>query len=144
MKFAQNSCLKFSLHCKCITLSKYISTGHLRCPPGVDLSLYLGNVSVTDNGRTCQKWRDQYPHAHFFRNPHHFHHDGGIAETENYCRNMGEPVPFCITTDTTFPFDSCVERICTGLLIIYISGGCRGMSGVRLKSHSLSPFLNIL
>ena len=91
--------------------------GSLTCPPGTDLAGYAGNVSVTNTGRTCQKWVDQSPHSHSYTHPDDFEiSDGSITNASNYCRNVAEhPVPWCLTTDPNWFWDTCDESICAGI-----------------------------
>ena len=91
--------------------------GSITCPPGTDLAGYAGNVSVTNWGKTCQRWADQSPHTHYYTAPHEYEIiDGSITDANNYCRNVyGLAVPWCITTDPDWPTDNCDESICSGI-----------------------------
>ena len=65
---------------------------------------YNGEVSVTVEGHTCQKWSSQYPHNHGF----HY-------EESNYCRNPDGTIwPWCYTTNKTRRWDLCEIPPCSG------------------------------
>ena len=70
---------------------------------------------MTDEGRTCQRWTDNFPHEHSFHEDKHFPLDGSAEAAENFCRNMNGVIrPWCYTTDPLVPWEECVERICRG------------------------------
>ncbi|XP_063695202.1 uncharacterized protein LOC134826666 [Bolinopsis microptera] len=57
---------------------------------------YRGNISVTADGKTCQRWDSQTPHSHD-RTPEEY---PGYGLEENYCRNPdGDPTAWCYTMD---------------------------------------------
>lgn len=68
---------------------------------------YRGSQSTTRNGYVCQKWEDQYPHAHNFKN---------IQELagHNYCRNLDNDVePWCFTNNPQKRKDYCFIPKCS-------------------------------
>jgi len=74
---------------------------------------YLGKVSKTATGKTCQKWISQKPHAHTYNE--------GCDYTdrtfpENYCRvsNFDAPKykPWCYTTDKKTRWEECKISSC--------------------------------
>ena len=67
---------------------------------------YRGEVSVTESGRTCQKWTSQTPHSHMFT-PDDIS-DEGLGD-HNFCRNPedGEPTAWCYTTDPEKTWELC-------------------------------------
>jgi len=74
---------------------------------------YLGKVSRTQSGKTCQKWISQKPHAHTYNE--------GCDYTdrtfpENYCRvsNFDAPKykPWCYTTDKKTRWEECRISSC--------------------------------
>ncbi|XP_028680855.1 hepatocyte growth factor-like protein isoform X1 [Erpetoichthys calabaricus] len=69
---------------------------------------YRGTVSVTHNGRHCQKWRSKYPHEHKYTP----NSKNGLEE--NYCRNPDGDMngPWCYTTDPTVRYESCKITSC--------------------------------
>ena len=48
---------------------------------------YSGDISVTDSGRTCQRWDSQYPHEHSNGDANLFPNVNDTSELENYCRS---------------------------------------------------------
>jgi len=62
---------------------------------------YVGSLSVTKSGYTCQNWDSQTPNSH--------HHPLG---DHNYCRNPdGEPTVWCYTTNGP-RWEVCNVRMC--------------------------------
>ncbi|VDI82640.1 apolipoprotein(a) [Mytilus galloprovincialis] len=61
---------------------------------------YIGTLSKTKYGKTCQRWDSSSPHSHTY---HTYDND------ENYCRNTlgDEPLPWCYTTDPNDRWDFC-------------------------------------
>ncbi|XP_077864886.1 plasminogen-like [Saccoglossus kowalevskii] len=66
---------------------------------------YKGSVDTTENGKTCQNWLSQTPHAHNFSpvtQP-----DRGIGN-HNFCRNPDDSSgPWCFTTDPNTEREYC-------------------------------------
>jgi integrin beta 3 len=74
---------------------------------------YKGNLSVTHNGRQCQGWDSQSPHAHEFSNPAGFP-DKTIADAENFCRSPDRQyTPWCFTKDPLVPWEYCPIHSCS-------------------------------
>lgn len=76
-------------------------------PSGLDEQQvgYRGTQSVTQSGRTCQKWTAQSPHSHTLT-PGNFPAYG--LGDHNYCRNPdGEPRAWCYTTDSGTRWEYC-------------------------------------
>ncbi|XP_035658087.1 LOW QUALITY PROTEIN: deleted in malignant brain tumors 1 protein-like [Branchiostoma floridae] len=71
-----------------------------------DGSTYIGTVSVTRTGKTCQRWGSQTPHSHQYT--HLWHPDW-----ENYCRNPdGSSGVWCYTMDPSTRLELCDVPIC--------------------------------
>ncbi|XP_077971314.1 plasminogen-like [Styela clava] len=66
---------------------------------------YRGNMTVTNGGKTCQRWDSQSPHKHT-RTAEVFTHSGLV---NNFCRNPdAEPLgPWCYTTDSEKRWENC-------------------------------------
>eukprot|EP00058_Branchiostoma_floridae_P014530 XP_002600018.1 hypothetical protein BRAFLDRAFT_212191 [Branchiostoma floridae] len=76
-----------------------------------DGASYRGTVSVTQPGKTCQRWDSQTPHEHT-RTSSSF---PARRLEENYCRNPdGESGVWCYTTDPNDRWDYCDVPICDG------------------------------
>ncbi|CAH1791206.1 unnamed protein product [Owenia fusiformis] len=72
---------------------------------------YMGKISVTVNGRQCQRWDSQSPHSHSITTVPF----GSLAASENFCRNPdGESRgPWCYTTDPNERWEYCEVPFCT-------------------------------
>ncbi|XP_042337692.1 plasminogen-like, partial [Plectropomus leopardus] len=71
---------------------------------------YRGNISITENKHTCQRWDTQEPHSHVF-NPS-IHPEMHLVE--NFCRNPnGGRQPWCYTTDPSIQWEYCVIPRCS-------------------------------
>ena len=77
---------------------------------------YKGEVSKTISGKTCQRWDSQLPNSHNFTDPNFFP-ENNLPEASNYCRNPGGMAdgPFCVTTDSSKPIESCDVQFCEGM-----------------------------
>lgn len=76
---------------------------------------YVGTVSVTENGRPCQRWDSQYPNQHEFNNPEYFP-DADVSEASNYCRNPDGRAtgPWCFTKVPDVREENCGIPVCEG------------------------------
>ena len=83
------------------------------CPDENSLKDYNGTISITNGGRTCQRWSSNTPHAHSYTSPD-FPGDASIESAENYCRGIDGAVPFCLTNDPHVRGQHCDEQICGG------------------------------
>ncbi|CAH1777808.1 unnamed protein product, partial [Owenia fusiformis] len=74
---------------------------------------YLGNLSITTTGLTCQRWDKQSPHAHKYTDPSKFP-DITLGDAQNYCRNPSNhtPGPWCHTTDDDVRWENCDVPYC--------------------------------
>ncbi|KAI8486236.1 hypothetical protein Bbelb_359520 [Branchiostoma belcheri] len=71
--------------------------------------MYRGTVSVTNTGKTCQRWDSQTPHEHI-KTPAAYP-SAGLEQ--NYCRNPdGEPGVWCFTTDPSSRWELCDVPSC--------------------------------
>ena len=86
------------------------------------LSDYVGDVSVTNGGRTCQKWISQLPHSHTTAN-HDMPLNSTLEDVNNYCRSAGgDYVPWCFTKDPRLRWEYCDRRICGGRRPLMVMG----------------------
>ena len=121
-------CVTKGAHCIVLLWTKpsviLLDVGQVLCPPGTDLSLYSGNVSITNGGRTCQPWADTTPNDHNMMGSHNYPVDGSVEAANNYCRNVyGTHMPWCLTMDPDRPYQDCYERICDGMDMRRSRGG---------------------
>ncbi|KAI8484487.1 hypothetical protein Bbelb_377580, partial [Branchiostoma belcheri] len=71
--------------------------------------MYRGTVSVTNTGKTCQRWGSQIPHEHI-KTPAAYP-SAGLEQ--NYCRNPdGELGVWCFTTDPNSRWELCDVPSC--------------------------------
>ena len=70
----------------------------------IDHEDYLGTISTTENGYTCQAWNVQTPWSHTYT-PENYP-EGGL-ENNNYCRSPDGETPWCFTTDPEVEWDYC-------------------------------------
>ncbi|KAM9798575.1 plasminogen [Neosynchiropus ocellatus] len=80
----------------------------LTCATG-EGSSYRGTISVTETGKTCQRWSSQTPHKHN-RSPDNY----PCKDLDNnYCRNPdNERMPWCYTTDPGTRWEYCKVPTC--------------------------------
>ncbi|KAI8482588.1 hypothetical protein Bbelb_396550 [Branchiostoma belcheri] len=70
---------------------------------------YRGTVSVTETGKTCQRWDSQTPHEHDYTPADY--PSAGLEE--NYCRNPDDDTRvWCYTTDPDTRWDYCDVPVC--------------------------------
>eukprot|EP00058_Branchiostoma_floridae_P010803 XP_002596291.1 hypothetical protein BRAFLDRAFT_82105 [Branchiostoma floridae] len=87
----------------------FVSGLALDCIVGNGVS-YRGTFSVTETGKTCQRWDSQTPHDHS-RTPENYPSSG--LEQTSACRNPdGEPRVWCYTTDPGTRWDWCDAPSC--------------------------------
>ena len=75
----------------------------------------MGQQTVTNSGRSCQRWNSQSPHIHSFVNDSKFP-DGSVDAAENYCRNPDRKIggPWCYTLDFRVRWEYCSINSCRG------------------------------
>ncbi|CAG0898798.1 unnamed protein product [Cyprideis torosa] len=73
---------------------------------------YHGTVSQTRSGKTCQRWDMTFPH--FFASIHddETFPEGSKKAAQNFCRKLGELVPWCYTTDLFTVWEYCDVPMC--------------------------------
>ena len=104
---------------------------HARLAPLPDCwapgALYGGRTAITKSGVTCQKWTEQWPHTHLdtpLARP-----GAGLGD-HRYCRQVGEAVAWCYTTDPDRRREACTPQSCVayctahGLSYCSESRGC--------------------
>ena len=78
---------------------------------------YMGRRSVTLSGLTCQRWDEQTPHRHPYKDviDKRFP-DQNIVDAANFCRNPDgkDTGPWCYTTDPGTEWETCQVPICSG------------------------------
>jgi len=77
---------------------------------------YMGTVSATVNGRTCQPWSSNSPHEpNALSSDDANYPDGSRAAAVNYCRNPdgGPEGPWCYTMDQSVRFEYCNVPLCS-------------------------------
>ena len=94
--------------CICISTPFLICLSVLNCKVTPIGTSYMGDISKTVSGKTCQAWTSQNPHKHKFTNAFFFS-DENIADAANKCRNPDgrKGGPWCYTTDPSTPCEYC-------------------------------------
>ena len=99
----------------------YTGIAEVICNPTPDGHYYVGHVSMTVSGRTCQAWSSQSPHTHTYSQDSQFA-DVTVAAASNYCRNpSSNDGPWCYTTDPAVRWENCDVLDCGQSSAI---GGC--------------------
>ena len=78
---------------------------------GEKQGLYRGTVAKTESGLECQRWDEQFPHAHY--STPESHPDAGLSGN-NYCRNPNNEADraWCFTTDSNVRWEYCKLPTC--------------------------------
>ena len=74
---------------------------------------YVGTLSTTENGKTCQRWDSQTPHSHSWTDESRYP-DITVSDASNYCRNpehWGGGL-WCWTTDPNVNWERCSVPTC--------------------------------
>ena len=79
---------------------------------------YIGNVSTTINGDTCQHWGSQLPHKHTKGSRDEEFPEKNITLARNYCRNPitsteNSKGPWCYTTNPSKRWEYCLIHMCS-------------------------------
>ena len=96
-----------------VTIIK-ISMGFSDCKFSPKGTSYIGTLSTTKTGKTCQRWDQQSPQTHSFTDSSLFP-DESVSAANNYCRNPGadkEGGPWCYTTDPNTLYEYCDIPLC--------------------------------
>ena len=109
---------------------KYRAGTAVDCYTG-DGSTYAGSASHTVNGRECQDWSSDAPHAHSFN-----------SLPSNYCRNLdGSNKPWCYTVDPDKRWEYCDIPVCTGATHYNLARACGadGLQPCSTQQSSITP-----
>ena len=74
---------------------------------------YVGTLSHSGTGRTCQRWDNQSPHAHQYDDVSLYLEDD-LSAAENYCRNPSHDNGglWCYTMDPNSRWEWCNIKAC--------------------------------
>ena len=89
---------------------------NLECKTTSQGEEYMGTISVTASGKTCQAWTATSPHdpQSAAKTPSNFP-DASIVDASNYCRNPdGDSGPWCYTMDPSTRWEDCDVPCCDG------------------------------
>ena len=101
------------------------------CVYSDDGASYVGTINTTLSGQTCQPWKDQYPHQHFYDDISAFADSSVYSSTSmddisNFCRNPSidqiyDAAPWCYTMDKEVRKEYCdiprCRSMCTFTLL---------------------------
>ncbi|XP_078603281.1 uncharacterized protein LOC144877248 [Branchiostoma floridae x Branchiostoma japonicum] len=108
-------------------LSKF--SPELVCRMG-DGASYRGTVSMTETGKTCQRWDSHTPHGHEYTTAKY--PSSGLEE--NYCRKTSDWTEvWCFTTDPSTRYEICDVPVC---VVGHERQGCKG-GYIRLGRHCI-------
>ena len=103
---------------------------HARLAPLPDCwapgALYGGHTAITKSGVNCQKWTEQWPHTHLdtpLARP-----GAGLGD-HRYCRQVGEAVAWCYTTDPDRRREACTPQSCVAYCTAHGLGYCSESRG---------------
>ncbi|XP_035690797.1 uncharacterized protein LOC118425782, partial [Branchiostoma floridae] len=101
---------------------EYCDVPTCECQVGNEAS-YRGTASVTETGRTCQRWDSQTPHEHTWTPVNH--PSAGLEQ--NYCRNPdGSQGAWCYTTDNSTRWEYCDVPTCEWRVALQDGGSYYG------------------
>ena len=74
---------------------------------------YVGSLSHSETGRTCQRWDSQSPHNHSYSDVSKFPEDE-LSAARNYCRNPSDAPEglWCYTVDPDSRWEWCNIKAC--------------------------------
>ena len=74
---------------------------------------YLGKISQTISGKTCQRWGHRKPQKHEKMKPGQFP-ENSVKKAKNYCRNPdhSQQQPWCYTMDENTRLEVCQVQKC--------------------------------
>ena len=90
-----------------------LGTLYRECKSNMDGSEYVGQISQTIGGRTCQRWDEQTPHRHNVTAA--ILSDVTLTAAENFCRapdGSASDGPWCYTMDPNTPWEPCHVPTC--------------------------------
>ena len=98
-----------------ILIQKKYSTHKRNCKStraGID---YMGTISHTVFGSSCQFWSEQSPHNHTIGMHDEEFPDKDITAARNYCRNPDQDSegPWCYTTEVNVRHEYCMIPVCS-------------------------------
>ncbi|KAJ8302241.1 hypothetical protein KUTeg_021228, partial [Tegillarca granosa] len=93
------------------------------CRNKTEETAYKGFVNITETGKVCQRWDEQFPHQHKYAN---------LGDQENYCRSDASPNsrPWCYTTDNETRYEFCYVPACETCLKTIFGKEYNGMISV--------------
>jgi hypothetical protein len=69
---------------------------------------YKGTINTTISGLPCQRWVDNYPHQHFYRD-NYAYPDNNVTDAQNYCRDPNKKgYIWCFTLDPIVRSERCL------------------------------------
>ncbi|XP_066287494.1 plasminogen-like [Branchiostoma lanceolatum] len=100
-----------------------------------DATDFRGNLSVTQSGKTCQRWDVDFPHSRRgYYLPEKF-----PELAENYCRNPNGNwgTMWCYPTDPNTPWDYCIHPACPFVCVGNSTGSdYRGNESVTISGKT--------
>jgi hypothetical protein len=88
---------------------------------------YAGSMSVTVNGRECQRWDSQYPHTHGYSS----------TGSHNFCRDpSGSGSLWCYTTDPSQATENCEAAMSSKILLRLDASANMASSGKLIAGQS--------
>ncbi|KAI0236127.1 Plasminogen, partial [Lamellibrachia satsuma] len=85
----------------------------LECLLSVSGTEYIGHVSITKSGNTCQRWSAQTPRRHTYTDIHMFP-DSSFDAASNHCRSPDRRNrPWCYTTNKDKRWEHCDIPMCS-------------------------------
>lgn len=101
---------------------------------------YRGTISITRDGRTCQKWSDQFPHQHD-RLPNSYEFASKGLGDHNYCRNPDdEALSWCYTTDPNVRWDYCDTKCRPNNCKFSDGRDYRGLQATTINGNTCRPW----
>ena len=97
---------------------------------------YLGRINQTSSGITCQSWRDQEPHGHYYQTDGWFPREG-LDGAQNSCRDpeTGWWKPWCFTVDPNIRWDICTIPLCNSMYRI------RSLRNIKMLKPSKTQYI---
>ena len=98
---------------------------------------YMGTLSTTVSGRTCQAWASNTPHdPNSYVEDDSNYPDGSREAASNYCRNPDweSGGPWCYTLDPDERWEYCDIPFCNGTCIMFIVCNRKELQNVAIPN----------